>query len=80
MNYLKTYCNLIRKTEQRGYTKKKAKEQGLYVEGHHTFPMSIFGKNKRIVYLTARELIFLTPYWRGFVFNDMVRSIGKLKR
>jgi hypothetical protein len=55
MNYLKTYCNLIRKAEQRGYTKKKAKEQGLYVEGHHTFPMSIFGKNKRIVYLTARE-------------------------
>ena len=55
MNYLKTYCNLIRKAEQRGYTKKKAKEHGLYVEGHHTFPMSIFGKNKRIVYLTARE-------------------------
>ena len=55
MNYLKTYCNLIRKTEQRGYTKKKAKEQGLYVEGHHTFPKSIYGKNTRIVYLTARE-------------------------
>jgi L-rhamnose mutarotase len=55
MNYLKVYCNLIRKAEQRGYTKKKVKEQGLYVEGHHTFPVSIFGKNKRIVYLTARE-------------------------
>jgi hypothetical protein len=55
MNYLKAYCNLIRKAEQRGYTKKKAKEQGLYVEGHHTFPVSIFGKNKRIVHLTARE-------------------------
>jgi hypothetical protein len=55
MNYLKYYCNLIRKAEKRGYTKKKAKEQGLYVEGHHTFPVSIFGKNKRIVYLTARE-------------------------
>jgi len=55
MNYLKTYCNLIRKAEQRGYTKKKAKELGVYVEGHHTFPVSIFGKNKRIVYLTARE-------------------------
>ena len=55
MNYLKTYCNLIRKAEQRGYTKKKAKEQGLYVEGHHTFPKSIYGKNTRIVYLTARE-------------------------
>ena len=55
MNYLKSYCNLIRKAEKRGYTKKKAKEQELYVEGHHTFPVSIFGKNKRIVYLTARE-------------------------
>jgi len=55
MNYLKVYCNLIRKAEKRGYTKKKAKEQGMYVEGHHTFPVSIFGKNKRIVYLTARE-------------------------
>jgi hypothetical protein len=55
MNYLRTYCNLIRKAEQRGYTKKKAKELGVYVEGHHTFPVSIFGKNKRIVYLTARE-------------------------
>lgn len=55
MNYLKAYCNLIRKGEKRGYTKKKAKELGMYVEGHHTFPKSIFGNNKRIVYLTARE-------------------------
>lgn len=55
MNYLKVYCNLIRKAEQRSYTKKKAKELGVYVEGHHTFPKSIFGPNKRIVYLTARE-------------------------
>lgn len=55
MNYLKIYCNLIRKVEQRGYTKKKAKELGVYVEGHHTFPKSIFGKNNRIVYLTGRE-------------------------
>lgn len=55
MNYLRTYCNLIRKAERRGYNKKKVKDQGLYVEGHHTFPVSIFGKNKRIVYLTARE-------------------------
>jgi hypothetical protein len=55
MNYLKVYCNLIRKAEQRNYTKKKAKEKGVYVEGHHTFPVSIFGNNKRIVYLTARE-------------------------
>lgn len=32
MNYLKVYCNLIRKAENRGYTKKKAKEFDLYVE------------------------------------------------
>jgi hypothetical protein len=48
MNYLKVYCNLIRKAENRtlpnGYTEK-----------HHTFPKSIFGNNCRIVVLTARE-------------------------
>ena len=48
MNYLRHYCNLIRKSENRtlpeGYTEK-----------HHTFPKSIFGKNNRIVVLTARE-------------------------
>lgn len=48
MNYLKVYCNLIRKAENRtipeGYTEK-----------HHTFPKSIFGKNNRIVILTGRE-------------------------
>ena len=59
MNYLRVYCNLIRKAEQRDYTKKKAKELGIYEEGHHVFPRSIFGQtkegNKRIVYLTARE-------------------------
>lgn len=55
MNYLRAYCNLIRKAEKRGYTKKKEKEKGLYVEGHHVFPVSIYGKNNRVVCLTARE-------------------------
>jgi len=55
MNYLKVYCNLIRKAEKRSYTRNKAKKLGVYVEGHHTFPKSIYGKNKRIVYLTAKE-------------------------
>jgi hypothetical protein len=48
MNYLKHYCNLIRKAENR------VPPEG-YTEKHHTFPVSIFGKNKRIVVLTARE-------------------------
>lgn len=48
MNYLKIYCNLIRKAENR------TSPEG-YTEKHHTFPVSIFGKNNRIVVLTARE-------------------------
>ena len=48
MNYLKLYCNLIRKAENR------TPPEG-YTEKHHTFPKSIFGKNNRIVVLTARE-------------------------
>ena len=48
MNYLKVYCNLIRKAENRtppdGYTEK-----------HHIFPVSIYGKNNRVVVLTSRE-------------------------
>jgi hypothetical protein len=48
MNYLKVYCNLIRKAENRtlpeGYTEK-----------HHIFPKSIFGNNNRLVILTGRE-------------------------
>ena len=48
MNYLKVYCNLIRKAENR------TPPEG-YTEKHHTFPVSIYGKNNRIVVLTARE-------------------------
>jgi hypothetical protein len=48
MNYLKHYCNLIRKAENRtlpeGYTEK-----------HHIFPKSVFGNNNKIVVLTGRE-------------------------
>ncbi len=48
MNYLKVYCNLIRKAEKRTPPE-------CYTEKHHTFPKSIFGKNGRVVVLTARE-------------------------
>jgi hypothetical protein len=48
MNYLKHYCNLIRKAENR------TPPEG-YTEKHHTFPKSIFGNNNRVVVLTARE-------------------------
>jgi hypothetical protein len=48
MNYLKVYCNLIRKAENR------TPPEG-YTEKHHTFPKSIYGKNNRLVILTGRE-------------------------
>jgi hypothetical protein len=48
MNYLKVYCNLIRKAENR------TSPEG-YTEKHHIFPKSIYGNNNRLVILTARE-------------------------
>jgi hypothetical protein len=48
MNYLKVYCNLIRKAENR------TPPEG-YTEKHHIFPKSIFDKNNRVVVLTPRE-------------------------
>jgi hypothetical protein len=58
MNYLKLYCKIVRNEEAKGLTKKQAKEQGLYVEGHHIFPRCIYGQhkdgNKRVIYVTPR--------------------------
>lgn len=58
MNYLKIYCKLIRKEESKKLTKKEAKNQGLYVEGHHVFPQCLYGQtrdgNDRIVYVSPR--------------------------
>lgn len=48
MNYIKIYCNLIRKAKNRNTV------EG-YKEKHHIFPKSIFGDNKKIVSLTGRE-------------------------
>ena len=48
MNYLKIYCNLVRKAENR------TPPEG-YTEKHHIFPKSIFGNNDRVVVLTGRE-------------------------
>lgn len=51
MNYLKQYIKLIKKAESRIIMPEA------YMEKHHTFPKSIFGKNKRIVKLTRKEHI-----------------------
>jgi hypothetical protein len=52
MNYLKTYCKLVRKAEERNWKRKKV---SFCIEQHHVFPVSIYGKNKRIVSMTPRE-------------------------
>ena len=67
MNYLKVYCNLIRKAENR------TPPEG-YTEKHHVFPISIYGKNKRIVILTGRE-----HYIAHFLlYKVCVKRYGKL--
>jgi hypothetical protein len=48
MNYVKTYIALIKKAQDRVL-------ENVYVEKHHIFPLSIFGKNDKIVILSARE-------------------------
>lgn len=52
MNYLKSYCKLIRNAENRNWKRKNIQ---FYIEEHHVFPVSIYGKNDRIVGLTPRE-------------------------
>lgn len=52
MNYLKCYCNLIRTAEKRNWKRKTIQ---FYIEEHHVFPVSLYGKNNRIVGLTPRE-------------------------
>ena len=53
MNYLKIYCQLIRKAQ--GDNKDLPKGQ---YENHHIFPQSIFGINDKTVKLTARQHLF----------------------
>ncbi len=57
MNYKKQYIKLIRNAQNNSLptlsidgNKKKT-----YIEKHHIFPVSIFGKNKTIIKLTAKE-------------------------
>ena len=64
MNYLKHYCALMRKASGRNW--KKGKDP--YFEKHHIFPKSIFGKNSKVVCLTAREhYIAHMLLWKGFL-------------
>lgn len=80
MNHLKHYAKLIRKAEQRGWTKKTAP---CYVEEHHTFPKSLFGENKRVVCLTGKEhfvahhLLYLAAVNRYGVTHYRTAKLGR---
>lgn len=73
MNYLKVYCNLIRKAQQRQVV------EG-YIEKHHIFPISIFGKNNKIVVLTAKEHYIAHALLEKYISKDMELIIGKRKK
>lgn len=64
MNYIKHYILLMRKAERRGWRKTTTP---VYVEGHHVFMTSVFGKNDRLAYLTAREhFVAHHLLWKAF--------------
>lgn len=48
MNYLRVYIKLVKQYRQRNLPKG-------YTEDHHYFPISVFGKNDRVVTVTFRE-------------------------
>jgi hypothetical protein len=75
MNYLKIYINLVRKCEERN--------KDVDGEKHHIFPVSIYGKNNRIVKMTYREhLLSHFLLWRiclGRYGKDNMRTRKMLK-
>jgi DNA integrity scanning protein DisA with diadenylate cyclase activity len=79
MNYLKSYCKLIRNAESRNW-KRKCIE--FYIEEHHIFPVSIYGKNNRTVLLTPREhflahwLLYKICLKRYGIRNNKTFSMG----
>lgn len=79
MNYLKSYCKLIRNGESRNW---KRKSIGFYIEEHHVFPISIYGKNNRKVLLTPKEhflahwLLYKICLKRYGIYNNKTFSMG----
>ena len=71
MRYLNVYVNLMRKAQERNWTKSSAPT---YVEKHHIFPESIFGKNKFVVYLTAREHYLA----HGLLYKGLKKRYGPI--
>jgi len=49
MNYIKHYIKLCRKCQE------IKKDTSIYTERHHIFPKSIYGKNDKIVRITAKQ-------------------------
>jgi len=63
MNYLKVYCKLVRKFEERNLTREEGNKLFEYCEAHHIWMRSIYGQerqgNTRTVIVSAREHFIL---------------------
>lgn len=63
MNYLKVYCKLVRKFEERNLTREEGNELFEYCEEHHIWMRSIYGQEKdgntRTIIVSGREHFIL---------------------
>ena len=63
MNYLKVYCKLVRKFEERNLTRNEGNKLFEYCEDHHIWMRSIYGQEKdgniRTIIVSAREHFIL---------------------
>lgn len=57
--YFNWYWNIVNRAKDR------ILERGIYFERHHIYPLSIYGKNKDLVKLTAKEhyIVHLVLWW-----------------
>jgi hypothetical protein len=83
MNYKRTYLKIIKKAKSQN----RQKNMGVYYEGHHILPVSLFPlwrfRNSNIVLLTAREHFFchqlLTKIYPGNKMFSALRFMADSK-
>lgn len=72
--YFKWYLNICKNSKNRKLSKY------IYTENHHIFPKSIFGENKDIIKLTAKEhYIVHLLLWIGFKEKHGIKNYKTIK-
>ena len=72
MNYLKVYCKLVRKFEERNLTRNEGKELFGYCEVHHIWMRSIYGQEsdgntRKVVVSTREHYVLHAVLEKGFI-------------